>query len=102
MRLTRLRACNLLTFDDFRMDFTQEPLSVLVGPNGAGKTNVFRIVHLVLGAVGEGLPGLPFPSPDANWLRRLQRWARGHDRVRLELGITLNDDSEQTLVQAFV
>ncbi|MGH9044783.1 MAG: AAA family ATPase [Acidimicrobiales bacterium] len=46
MKVTSLQVSNLLSFDDFRLDF-DDHLTVVVGPNGAGKSNLVRVLDLV-------------------------------------------------------
>jgi predicted ATPase len=59
MKLRTLDVENLLSFDQFHLNF-DDHLTVLVGPNGSGKSNVVRMLDLVR---------TKSAGPEARWLR---------------------------------
>jgi hypothetical protein len=52
MKITSIKARNILTFDDQGIDITELPdVALLVGPNGAGKSNLLRVLQLARGDI---------------------------------------------------
>ena len=99
MRITRVRATNVLSFENFVLDLDAESLAVLVGPNGAGKTNVFRVVTLVWDA----LQAYAQQGRSLAVQHRLRAWSRDPLRdVTVEVDIIFDADEEQSLITEFV
>ena len=98
MRITHLRAANLLTFKNLDLDLTDSPFTMLVGPNGAGKTNVFRLIRLLIeSTIFYGESG----SPDITAI--FDAWKRNpNDAAIIEIDIEWTDTYEGGLLANFI
>ncbi len=97
MRITRLRAANLLSFDQLDLDLTDSPFTVLVGPNGSGKTNVFRLIRLLIeGTISWGKSGKLDCLDTFNAWRRKQ-----NDAAYIEIDIKWTEPSEGEFLACF-
>ena len=108
MRLVTLHIENLLSFDEFDLDF-DEALTVLVGPNGSGKTNVIRVLDLVTKALDwtDGRWGPDATGASAQLALDAYAKARHHDSaseqpVRVRLGLEFTSARERDLMTTFV
>lgn len=109
MRLTRLEAQNLLSFDTFELDLDPKR-TVIVGPNGSGKTNLTRLLALMGSALlwveTEGPRGPAVPPGAAAQI--LDGYARARHlpdsggRQVVRIGLELTTEWERALLAAFV
>ncbi|MFC5941700.1 AAA family ATPase [Micromonospora harpali] len=93
MRITSLRAENLLSFGQFELAFSSG-LNILVGPNGVGKSNVLRLIGLVRAALQVATKH----SPDAIDIARYVRLGEGARTGVLSLGVELTEPFEKSLI----
>ncbi|HUY24746.1 MAG TPA: AAA family ATPase [Candidatus Saccharimonadales bacterium] len=109
MKLTRLSAQNLLSFDTFELDLDPQR-TVIVGPNGSGKTNVTRLLTLVGSALvwanREGptgsavVPGSAARILEGFYLAR--HLPDNGGRLSVRVAFELTEDWERDLLVAFL
>ena len=108
MKLCSLDVENLLSFDDFHLDF-DEHLTALVGPNGAGKSNVVRMIDFAATAITWADERFTRSPVAAVTQRVLDAYGQARHRsagegvpacVRVEFELTTNDERER--IVAFV
>jgi ABC-type transport system involved in cytochrome c biogenesis ATPase subunit len=103
MRLTRIDAHELFSFDRFELGDLPDGRLVVVGPNGAGKTNMVRLLEVVHAAIERAA----IYSEESR--RALARFAQAR-RVgaastalsSVRLGILLTEEWEHDLLTSFV
>lgn len=110
MKVTSLQVSNLLSFDDFCLDF-DDGLTILVGPNGVGKTNIVRILDLVTKLIDQAdersRPGTLSPV-DATGAAISSYLHAKHDTsppgtpMEIRLGVEFTTPSERSRIVAFV
>lgn len=109
MRLTRLEAQNVLSFDKFELDLDPRR-TVIVGPNGSGKTNLTRLLALMGSALAwvetEGPRGSEVAAGTAaqilNGFARARHQPDSGKPQVVRLGLELTKDWERDLMVAFV
>lgn len=97
MRVTSIRATDLLSFRSFELDL-RPGLNVVVGPNGSGKTNLVRLLALVRTAldVGASVPGTTIDP------QRYVRIGAPAPQGTVSVGIELTEERERHLLTGFV
>jgi predicted ATP-dependent endonuclease of OLD family len=53
MKIKAIEVKNLFSYDDFKIEFNEGNIAVIVGPNNAGKTNLFRILEFLKDVIDE-------------------------------------------------
>jgi len=109
MKLTRLSAQNLLSFDTFELELDRQR-TVIVGPNGSGKTNVTRLLTLMGSALvwanREGPRGSAVEPGSAARILEGFAGARhlpdGGGRQVVRVAFELTEDWERDLMVAFL
>jgi predicted ATPase len=101
MRITRLSARGLLSFEDLELTF-EHRRTVIVGPNGSGKSNVGRLIELVVRA-------LQAADNDSAQLRDMLdsylAGMRANARttgIEVRMGFELTTEHEKELMAAFI
>lgn len=103
MRLNRVEAHEILSFETLILDDLPKTTLVVVGPNGSGKTNLLRLVEVVLSAIERSATA----SMDA--YRSLSRFgaarrfeATSASVTSIRLGIAFTEKWERELLLNFV
>jgi predicted ATPase len=109
VRVSSLHVSNLLSFEEFHLDF-DDRLTVLVGPNGAGKTNIVRVLDLVAKLVdwadersrlGAALP-TPADAMLSSYVQAMHDSSAPGTPMEIRLGMQLTTPAERTRIVAFV
>ena len=53
MKIKAIEVKNLFSYDDFKIEFNEGNIAVIVGPNNAGKTNLFRVLEFLKDVIDE-------------------------------------------------
>ena len=109
MRVSSLHVSNLLSFDQFHLDF-DDRLTVLVGPNGAGKTNIVRVLDLVTKLVdwadersrSGAAPPTPADAMLSSYVQAMHDGSAPGTPMEIRLGVQFTTPPERTRVVAFV
>jgi predicted ATPase len=109
MRATSLDVANLLSFDEFHLDF-DERLTVMVGPNGAGKTNVARVLDLVTKLVdwadersrSGAVPPTPSDTMLSSYAQAMHDGSPPGTPIEVRLGVRFTTPDERMRIVAFV
>jgi hypothetical protein len=108
MKLRTLDVENLLSFDQFHLNF-DDHLTVLVGPNGSGKSNVVRMLDLVRTAITwaderwtRSEVAAATEQVLAEYAQARHRGTEGASPARVRVGIELTTDPERQRVVAFM
>ena len=109
MRVSSLHVSNLLSFEEFDLDF-DDRLTVLVGPNGAGKTNIVRVLDLVTELVAwadessrsGAAPPTPADAMLSSYVQAMHDSSAPGTPMEIHLGMQLTTPAERTRIVAFV
>ena len=109
MRVLSLEVSNLLSFEEFHLDF-DDHLTVLVGPNGAGKTNIVRALDLVTKLVdwadersrSVAAPPTPADTALSSYVQAMHDRSAPGTPLEIRLGIQFTTLAERTRIVAFV
>lgn len=109
MKATSLEVSNLLSFNDFHLDF-DDRLTVLVGPNGAGKTNIVRVLELVTKLVdwadersrSGAAPPTPADTMLASYVQAMYDDSPTGTPIEIRLEVQFTTPSERARIVAFV
>ena len=102
MRVTAVRATDLLSFDDLSLAIGPR-LSVLVGPNGAGKTNVIRVIQLARLAVTFAANYSKDASQRLAVFAAARRGGHRQDgQASAGIGLEFDADDERRLIGQFI
>jgi ABC-type cobalamin/Fe3+-siderophores transport system ATPase subunit len=97
LRITNVRASNLLSFETLELSLAESAPTILAGPNGAGKTNVYRLIrHLITGVhhYNAGSPG--------GWNEVLTSWKRNvHEDCSIEIDVDWTHPLEHELIGGY-
>ncbi len=110
MRLTRLVADNLFSFDHLELDQIDPSLTTIVGPNGSGKTNLVRVLDLVTklvdradernrSAIGAATPADAVLS---SYVQAMYDGSPPGTPMKIRLGVQFTTPSERMRIVAFV
>jgi len=109
VRVSSLHVSNLLSFEQFHLDF-DDRLTVLAGPNGAGKTNIVRVLDLVAKLVdwadersrSGAAPPTPADAMLSSYVQAKHDSSAPGTPMEIRLGMQLTTPAERTRIVAFV
>jgi len=120
MKIKRIRIENLLSYDEFELEFPD--FTVIVGPNNVGKTNILRVLEFVRNLLNKSINGdeldellhdpekrrakveiyLELSDDEINYIRKIISWclAREVERAKEgEVSFELNIDYAESRIK---
>ncbi|ACX72509.1 conserved hypothetical protein [Methanocaldococcus vulcanius M7] len=92
MKITSVKAKNLLSFEDFEIEFGEGNVVIIFGPNNVGKTNLFRILKLLKNIINEKMT-----------IQELELYL--HDKQKKSMSIEIGvefDNLDKNLISRFL